>query len=108
MLMHATLLWENVCQFAAAPRAYLAKHASTSAPRMACTTGTAGGWLQCKCSLRGTLAVLLASVWPDSSILLGLRPTSPHTAKPSRPLRPQSTTLMMQQMPKNIPAPADR
>ena len=52
--------------------------------------------------------MLLAGVWPDSDIELGLRPTSPHTAKPSRPLRPQSTTLMTQQMPKNIPAPADR
>ena len=33
--------------------------------------------------------------------------TSPHTAKPRRPLRPQSTIVSIQQMPKKMPAPAD-
>ncbi len=32
--------------------------------------------------------------------------TSPHTAKPRRPLSPHSTMVKMQQMPKKIPAPA--
>jgi hypothetical protein len=35
-----------------------------------------------------------------------MRLTSPHTAKPRRPLSPHSAIVMTQQMPKKIPAPA--